>query len=627
MAISTHFDEISLSPLKKDIQNYSWDTFRKDATAGLSVALLTVPQAMAYSILAGLPLSCGLLAAIYSAIIAAAFGSSRHLVVGPSNAIAILVQTGTAQILFTYYRDLGGIERDLMAVQLLSLMTLFVGSIQILAGIFKLGSLVQFVSHSVVIGYIVGVATAMIVNQTYILLGITRLPGIHSLYENGVYLISHIYQLELPTALVGIGSFILLIAFARISKKIPAALLTFAIAGFLTFIINTFFYESISPIMISSDELVNSTSGIMLVQDIGDIADVIPQVSLPFFSLKLLNAIFPVAVAIALLSILETTSVAKTVAARSGQRLRINQEIFGTGLGNLLSSFIGAMPVSGSPSRTCLNFNKGGLTRFAAIYNAIFVGITLLIFSFLVEKIPLAALAALLLVSVPNMINKQHFLICLKATRSDSFVLWVTVVSCIFLSLDVALYIGVALSITLYLKKAAIPQLNEYLIEETGELKNIDLSETQEQRKIRVIKVEGELFFGSADLFQTTLKTIAEDDTNTRVIILQMKNARDMDATTCLALQQLHAYLKRSGRYLIACGLTPPTWEVFSSSGLVDVIGKENLFFFDERHPHQYMQKAYSWAQELMDEHPVEVKTPEPIIEHVNEKQEPVLAI
>jgi SulP family sulfate permease len=166
--------------------------------------------------------------------------------------------------------------------------------------------------------------------------------------------------------------------------------------------------------------------------------------------------------------------------------------------------------------------------------------------------------------------------------------------------LDTAFYIGVVISITLYLKKAAIPQLIEYDIDESGELHNLDFCEIQEHKTIRVIKVEGELFFGAADLFQRTLKAFAEDDTSTRVIILQLKNARDIDATGCLALQQLCDYMKGSGRHLLACGITQQIWDVLSNSGMVEQLGKENLFIFDERHPHMYMLRAMHRAKAII---------------------------
>ena len=330
--------------------------------------------------------------------------------------------------------------------------------------------------------------------------------------------------------------------------------------------------------------------------------DFLPKLSFPYFDTGIMNELLPVAFALALLSVMEATSVAKSIAANSGQRLSINQEIFGVALGNLVSAFIGAMPISGSAARSALNFTSGAQTRFSAILNAVISGILVFTCWNLIVHVPLAALAALLLYSAANIVNAKQFFLCLKATSADAFVLWMTLLSCIFFSLDIAFYIGVVLSIILYLKKAAIPQLVEYDIDDEGELVNLTFCRVQEHKPIRVIKVEGELFFGAADLFQTTLKSFAEDDTSTKVIILQLKNTRDMDATVCLALQQLHDYLQNSGRQLLCCGITAPIWEVLSHSGVVELIGKENVFLFDERYPQQHMQKAIQRAKQLVRE-------------------------
>ena len=607
MNAQTHFDDISLRPFKEDLANYSLATFRRDASAALSVSLLTVPQAMAYALLAGLPLTAGLFAAIYSAMIAAAFGSSRHLIVGPSNAIAILVQSGTADILFTYYRGLEGMERDMAALQILTQLAMLVGIVQILAAWCKLGRLTQFVSHSVVIGYIAGTAIAMIVNQLFTFLGIANMSGEYSIYEKGAYLITHLPQSHWPTAVVGMSSLVLLIAFKRIDKRIPASLITIVLAAIAIHVLNHYSIGFIA----TEETAANYWQKVQLVMDKGHLHHLLPNFAFPYFDMGLMNYLLPVSFAVALLSIMETSSVAKTIAASSGQRLSINQEIFGIGLGNLLSSFICAMPISGSPSRSSLSYALGGQTRFAALLNASFVAIILYSFSFFIMHIPLAALSALLLLTAVNIVNPRQFFLCLKATNSDAFVLWTTLLSCVFFSLDVAFYIGIILSITLYLKKAAIPQLVEYDIDDSGELLNLDFSRAHEHKAIRVIKVEGELFFGAADIFQTTLKTIAEDDTSTRVIILQLKNARDIDATSCLALQQLYDYLKGSGRHLVACGMTQQIWDVLSDSGIVEQISKENLFIFDERHPHQHMQKALHRARRLVEMH--EIKTQEPL--------------
>jgi len=327
---------------------------------------------------------------------------------------------------------------------------------------------------------------------------------------------------------------------------------------------------------------------------------------LPYFDFRDMNILLPVAFAVALLSLMEASSIAKTIAASSGQKLSQNQEVLGLGLGNLVSSMIGAMPVSASASRTCLNFQCGAQTRVAAVLNALFVAVLLLLLNDYISLIPLAALSALLFVTATTIINRKHLLICLKATRSDAIVLVVTALSCIFFSFDMAFYMGVATSIMFYLRKAALPQLAEFEVNEAGDLKNIDYCDIHNHRTIRIIKVEGELFFGAADLFQSALKTLAKDDIRTKVIILQLKNARDIDATACLALQQLHDYLKQSNRFLIACGITQQVWDVLNDSGLLDQFGKDNLFIFDERNPHHYLHKALQRAHELINEINVE---------------------
>lgn len=598
MALYCPADEISFKALKRDLENYSVETLRQDMLAGFSVALLTLPQAMAYALLAGLPLSCGLFAAVYSAFIAALFGSSRHLVVGPSNALAILIQTGTAEILYTYYRDVPFGDREFMAVQILTQLTLVTALLQMLAAWAHLGRLTQFVSQSVVVGYILGAAIAMATNQMFVFLGMQRSPDANSLYEQAVYLVTNLHHIQWTTALIGIGSLALLTSLKRMNHRIPAAVITFILAGIVVELLGFSSYSG-------SSWLANHYAGdfnlpnVMLIGDTGEVYNLIPKFEIPFLNLHIMNGVLPLAAAIALLSVMESSSVAKTIAASSGQRLSINQEVFSIGLGNLVSAFIGAMPLSGSPSRSNVNYNTGGQTRFAAIFNTLFVALIVCILGFFVTRIPLAALSALLLYTAVNIVNMKQLRLCLNATRGDAFVLWTTLLACIFLSLDMAFYIGAALSITLYLKQAAIPQLVEYDIDEAGDLKNLDSSK-QQPKAIHMVKVEGELFFGAADLFQTTLKTLTEDDTSTKVIILQLKNARDIDATVCFALQQLHEFLKGSDRHLVACGLTLPIWEVLLGSGLVDLIGEENLFMFDETCPHQHMQKAMVRAKELV---------------------------
>ncbi len=594
-------DDISLNYFKKDFERYSWNALRLDLVAGLTVSMLTLPQALAYALVAGLPVSTGLYAAIFSAIIMALFGSSRHLVVGPSNAIAILIQGGISGVLFTYYRNVTGPEREELILQILTQLMLLVGIIQILAAFLKLGRLTHFVSHTVTIGYVSGVALALVINQLFPLLGMAVPTDVSSLYERGVYILTHLYAMHWPTALIGIVCFLFLIGLKRIDRKMPAGAIMLAVVAISAYFLGYFYnyFEANEYQFLNWNQIEGWTQGIAVVGDTRG-GGFIPRLDWPYFNPGIMNNLLPVAFAIALLSVMEASSTAKSIAASSGQHLSTNQEIFGLGLGNFFSAFIGAMPLSGSPSRSSLNYESGAKTRLAAIFNSLFVYLMIVAFGFLIRHIPVATFAALLILSASTIVNFKQLFLCLKATRSDAFVLVLTLLACIFFSLDIAFYIGVAMSITFYLKKAAIPQLVEFTVDEAGILHSIEHNQQSEPRKIRFIKVEGELFFGAADLFQSTLKAITEDDTTTRIIILQLKNARDIDATACLALQQLYDYLKNSGRYLIGCGITHQIWDVLSDSGMVELIGKNNLFIFDERHPHLSVQKAFLRAYDLL---------------------------
>ncbi|MFI5344664.1 MAG: SulP family inorganic anion transporter, partial [Chlamydiales bacterium] len=570
---------------------------KSDFLAGLEVALLTVPQAIAYALVAGLPISTGLFAAVFSAIIAAIMGSSRYLIVGPVNAIAILVQAGTADILHTYYRDASGIQKDVYALEIMTQIALLAGILHLLVAAFKLGRMTQFVSHSVVVGYLAGGALAIITNQLFTFAGIPALPGVNSLYEKLLYFASHIELINLPTIGVGLGSLALLLGLKKLSKRLPSAAIMLLIAGGICYLVGmTPFAHYSEPIA-----LIGSSS---------DPFEMIPLFSWPYFNLGIMNHMIAVAFAVALLSIIETTCSAKSIAASSGQGISINQEILSVGAANLVSSCTGSMPVSVSNSRSQLNLQSGAQTRFAAIFSAILVAAIAGYLGTFVNLIPLSALSALLFTTAFTLVNPKQLLLCVKSTSSDAFVLITTFFACVFFNLDTAFYIGVVLSISLYLKKAAMPQLMEYEIQDNGDLRRLHLSEAYLQKLIRVIKVEGELFFGSADIFYTTLKTLAEDDKTTRVILLQLKNARDIDATSCLALLQLHEYLEKGERHLVLCGMTHEMWDVMSNSGLIGTIGKDNLFVFDERSPLLYMQKAIARAKKLAEETPKAIAKP-----------------
>lgn len=576
-----------LRQIQGEIRGTSFFSIKCDFLAGLQVALLTLPQAMAYALIAGLPLSAGLFAAIFSAAIAVFFSSSRYLIAGPINSIAIMIQTSVADILYTSFRDLPDSERQMMAFMIMMQLAFIVGLFQTIAAVFKLGRLTQFVSQPVVRGYMAGSMLAVIFGQMISFTGMPESFGASSLFEKGHRLLTRFDLIDMPTFLTGSFSLMSLILLKRIDKRLPAGLITIVLATSIVY----FFNETII-----SDHL----SSVVLIGETAERGSLLPKFTFPHFDFKLINQLFPISFAIALLGIVETTCTAKSMAAKTGQNISINQEILSIGLGNLFSAFTGAMPIAVSPVRSALNFASGAQTRLAGLFNVTLVAAMVSIFAFFVNLIPLATLSALILVTAIHLVNVKQTIVCLKATPQDRYVLLTTFLACLFFSLDVAFYIGVILSITSYLMKAAIPQVVEYAVHDSGELRAIRPVHQMESKPIRVIKVEGELFFGAAEVFENSLKAIAKDDRATKVIILQLKNARDIDATACLTLIDLSDSLKAAGCHLLIAGVTLSLWEVLSISSVVERIGKENLFLFEETTPHLYMQKAFERAKVLV---------------------------
>ena len=576
-----------LHEMESEIRGSSLSTIKCDFLAGLQVALLSLPQAMAYALLAGLPLSAGLFAAIFSSLVAIFFSSSRYLIAGPVNTIAIMIQTSVADILYNGFRDLQDGERQIMALLIVMQLAFLVGIFQTVAALFKLGRLTQFVSQPVVRGYMAGCMLAVMSGQLFTFAGMNIDVSDNSLFEKGRLFLTRMDLIDWPTFLTASLSLTSLILLKRLDSRLPAGLITITLATTILY-----FYNH----TLESHEL----SSVALIGQSAERSSLIPEFSFPDLDFRMMNQLVPIAFAIALLGIVETTCTVKSIAARTGQRLSINQEILSIGLANLFSSFAGAMPVSVSPLRSSLNLNSGAKTRLSGIFNVIFVVALVSIFAFFVNLIPLASLSAIILVTAVHLVNLKETIICLKATPQDRFVLITTFLACLFFSLDVAFYIGVVLSITCYLRKAAAPHVLEYAVHDSGELCALRPSRQIESKPIRVIKFEGELFFGAAEVFENSLKSVAKDDSATKVIILQLKNARDIDATACLTLIELSNSLKAAGCHLLVAGITHPVWEVLSISSVVDSIGKENLFLFDEMHPHHYMKKAFERAKSLV---------------------------
>jgi SulP family sulfate permease len=544
-------------PLLRALPSYDGDMFKADLLAGLTIAALTIPQAVAFALLIGIPVPAVLACALVGTVLYSLYCSSRHLVFGPTNTISIIL----AGALLTLATE------PLEPLQKVLLIGFMMGAIQLAAGLANLGKITQFVSRSVIVGYTTAVGIIIATGQLGNLFGIARgpeasLPGTLRHLAISVFT----YDFNPAAAVTGLGSLLIITWLRRWRPRWPDGLPLLIIAG------------------LASWALRLDQHGVHVVRDLGEITG-----GVPFFTgfplnaegLALLPKVTSVAIAAAILGMLESVTIAKNLATKSGQRIDPDQELIGMGMGNLLGAGFGAMPGSASFLRSAANQQAGGRTQWAAILSSAVVLVLVILLAPLLSHIPIAAIAAFLIVIALRLFHPAHIYIVRRATRGDALVFWLTVSAALFLNLDTAIYAGIGMSLVLFLQKASAPTLQEHAFDDQGQLGQIDAPAERNHPQVSIVHVEGDLFFGAADLFQDGVRRLAEDS-NIKVFILRMKNARHLDATTVMALDQLLDYLHSQARHLLISGVHGDVAAVLKRSGLTQKIGSDNLFPAEE---------------------------------------------
>jgi SulP family sulfate permease len=540
-------------PVFRELRRYSLAKLKADVVAAAMVAIVTIPQAIGFALVVGLPVEAVVATAIIGALFCALFSGSRHLVFGPTNTISIILAGALLSV-----RDV-----PLTALEKVLVIGFLMGIFQLAAGFFKLGTLTQFISRTVIVAYACAVAVLIGVGQIGNLFGIGAADDI-SLPGTVAHLAVSLGTLHINgmTAGVGVVSLLAMILLRRVRPNWP---------------------EGLIVIILSVAVSVGYGLGdfaVVLVRDGGEIAGGMPLfVGFPSNAtgLSLVPALTSVALAAAILGMLEAISITKSLAARSGQRVNPNQELLAMGAGNLAATAFGAMPGSSSFVRSAVCQQSGGATQLASMFASIMVLVVLAVTSGFINYIPIATLAAYLILVSVRLINWEQVRIVTRATNSDAIVFWLTLLSALFLKLDTAVYVGIGASLVLFLKKASAPSLVEYGFNEQGQLSQLDEPKDRAEAAISIVHVEGELFFGAADLFQDQVRYLAEDG-GIRVIVLRMKNARHLDATSVMSLLQLHESLQKARRHLLISGINPDVERVLKRSGAWAVIGPENIF-------------------------------------------------
>ena len=594
-SIVLFFKENALDPLpiRKSLGDLKPRTVATDAKASLNVALLTLPQGMAYAAIAELPIYYGIICSIIAGILAPLFSSSRFTILGPTNATAFMV--------FSFF--VSHPEIDLSSKMLMMpLLVFMVGALSVAGAYFKVADLLQYVSRSVLVGYITGAALLIVTNQLKHLLGIAAPMGevgaktFFTILQATGNLASQ-YQWQ-PLAL-GAATLAL---YLTLQKRLPA-LPNFAICLVLS--------------TLASIGLKLYLPAFASISTFKAFSEFSFSPSLPAFNFDTISALFGVAFAISFLASLENTVMGKSLGSRSGDRPDVNQDMFAVGMANLGASLLSPMPASASLTRSALNYDSGAKSRFASIYCALLclLGFWALVRLPIVEHIPKAALSGLVIGIAISLINRHNIRICLRSTHDDALVILTTFAATLITRLDYAIFIGVALSITLFLRKASKPHLIEYEVSDEGNLRELDKKKERANPAISIVHVEGDLFFGAAELFTTQVQITASDP-NLKVIILRLKNARHLDATSVMAMESLVKHMRGQGRHVLISGATREVYKVLKFSGALETIqqgcdrtqGETNVFVYAPSNPNLSTRDALMRAQALLGTKTADIK-------------------
>lgn len=546
-----------------------------DSRAGLNVALLAVPQSIAFSLIAGLPPIHGLISSAVGAVTGPFFSGSRYIVFGPTNATSVLLLTGLAAT------GLSVVER----IAVLPLFVLMVGFFLVLGALARASFLINYISRSVITGYICAAALFIMVNQLQNALGF-EVEHAGNFLAMVIEIGRHLPETRFPELGMAVVALACNVALVRWAPRAPSVALTLVVTGTLGVSFEWLGWHLTYLSHFSLGELSAFRAS---------------------FDFNHLGELAAPALALAFVSVLEGTSIGKTIASHSGERINVNQEMYAMGVANGITAVCGGMNVSGSLTRSMVSDASGARTPWANIISGGIILVLLVVLGYLIQFIPRAALAAIVMSIAFSLFNQRNLLLALRTTRSDAIVFCVTCFAALLFTIESAIYLGAFTSIMLFLRKVGTPDLVEYNFTDQGQLAAMPTSERRNVPGISILHAEGDLFFGSSDIFAQQIREVTRDP-SLKVIILRLKNARHLDATAAVAIEELLNFLRRTDRHLIVSGADREIARVFANSGLLAKLGSENFFRQDPINPTVSTRDALRRANQLLGRRDAEIR-------------------
>ena len=539
-------------PILNWLPDYKSEYLKDDFIAGVTVAVLLIPQGMAYALIAGLPPIYGLYAALTPQIIYAFLGTSRQLAVGPVAMDSLLVAAGLGAL---------SIVDSNQYIQMAILLALTIGAIQFLLGLLKMGFIVNFLSKPVISGFTSAAAIIICINQ------LKHILGISISQSNKIHIFtSALMQSETPinlhSLIIGIVSIILLILIKGWSSKIPSALVIVVIG-----ICWVTFTHQIQP----------------SVAIVGNIPDGLPNFSFPPLKWKIIKELIPISLTIALVAFMEAISIAKSIQEKhKTYEINPNQELLALGASNMIGSFFQSYPTTGGFSRTAVNNQAGAKTGVAALISALIVAIILTFFTDWFYYLPKSVLGAIIIVAVIKLINYKYAIRLYKIRKDEFLVLLFTFIATLFIGITEGILFGIIFSFLLLIYRTSKPHY-AFLgrIGSTNYFKNIKRfpDEVVLRDDLIILRFDAQLFFGNIHFFKKLVfDSLNKNPKKVKGFIINARSMNYIDSTAIEQLIDIIEKIKEKGIRVMLVGATGPTRDSVIKSKLINVVKKGNLF-------------------------------------------------
>jgi len=525
-------------------------TFRADLAAGLTGAVVVLPQGVAFATIAGMPPQYGLYASIVPTIVAALFGSSWHLVAGPSTTASLVLAASLVHFATPGTPDY---------VQLAMTLAIMTGIIELALGLARLGVIVNFISHSVVIGYTAGVGALIVATQASTFFGF-HLPSSHDFVPAVWQAFSHLPQLSVPETFVAFAT----LGAGALSRKrlprVPYMLPAIIFGGIVGAGFNLW------------------KPGSVLV--VGALPAQLPPLSAPSFDPHTWRILLPTALAVAISALNEVVSIGRALATRSEQDLDINQEFVGQGLANIAAPFFSGYVVSGSFNRSALNYESGARTPVAAI-SAGLILLGLVVFAApLAAYLPKSAMAASLIMIGWGLIDRRSISNIWRMSRAERWVFVITIFVALFIHIQMSIFVGVALSLLIFLYRTSVPDLRRRVPDPmSANRKFTDVRpDLPECPQFHLLRLDGALYFGAVSSFRDSMRKLEAEAPNCKQIAIVMTgvNFIDLAGAEALALEARKLRARGGGLYLIR--LKERASEFLARGEYAEMIGRDNMF-------------------------------------------------